>query len=79
MRLISFIRVMILAVAVLTAAAGLGCSEDCDKSRDNCLAQIKSNLADYSYDVTCRYPSMNSGDPKIFCQCMDEYEECKSK
>jgi hypothetical protein len=75
MILLRFIRLVILSAAVW---ALLGCTEDCDKEYQLCLANIKGDLSSFSYEKTCRYPTMNRGDEKMFCECEDELRACDS-
>ena len=74
-----FNRGLMLTVMMLTMCFGMGCTEDCEEEHTACLAKIKTTVSKFSYEVTCRYPSMNSGDARRYCECEDEYQECKSQ
>ena len=64
-------RALLFVALALTGPANLGCSEDCEEEHQLCLAEITTALNKFSYEVTCRYPSMNSGDARRYCECDD--------
>ena len=74
-----FSRGWMFVAMVVGILSGPGCSESCEEEHTLCLSKVGTSLPDLSYDVTCRYPSMNSGDPRVFCECEDQYQACTAK
>ncbi len=72
-KLIHSLMIVFTLILSLTSCS----EEDCEEEHNLCLAHIKTGLDKFAYDETCRYPSMNSGDARLFCECEDEYSECK--
>ena len=72
------IRKVILTVSMVgMLMSGIaGCSEDCDREYQTCLNKIDGNVAAFSYEETCKYPSMNRGAEKLFCDCEADRDEC---
>ena len=76
MVLVRYCRLILIGIFAILAAGLVGCAEDCEKEYQLCLAQIDGSLRSYSHDKTCRYPTMNRGDEKKFCDCEEEYQSC---
>jgi len=74
-----FSRGWMLVVVTAVMLSFPGCSESCEDEHTLCLSKVGPSLTDFSYDVTCRYPSMNSGNPRVFCECEDQYQACMAK
>lgn len=72
-------RLVVPVVLLGALSLTVGCDEDCEEQHTLCLAKIETSLDNFSYDVTCRYPSMNSGDARRYCECEDQYSKCQSE
>ena len=71
-----FSRLILMTTMAILMAYLTGCAEDCDKEYQVCLSKIGGSLSRYSYEKTCRYPTMNRGDEKVYCDCEEAYIEC---
>lgn len=64
------------AMAAMLISGIASCSEDCDREYQACLNRIGGNVAQFTYEETCKYPSMNRGDEKRFCDCEAQRDDC---
>ena len=72
---IALLRMLFVVLLLVLGIAGCNDGE-CDAEYDTCLSRMEGTASKYTYEETCRYPSMNRGDQKIFCDCEDAYQKC---
>jgi len=69
-------KTLLSAAVVAVIVSGISGCVDCDREYQACLNRIDGNVAQFTAEETCKYPSMNRGAEKEFCDCEAELAAC---
>ncbi len=70
-------KAILTALMVAVFLSGISGCEDCDREYQACISELNGSVGQFTFEETCRYPSMNRGDAKLFCDCEDQRAECR--